>query len=395
MPSFWGPPHRLRLFTRLASFLRVHAAGFGTADSLARHNKRAAPDGDDLSRIRSTPTIAGAQLSRGQQMVRARRLGLAVATAVLLVGLVAANQSTQTQAPPLAGSRTYRATFTVTVTNSAAKLDTLEVYVARPVEWDTQRNVAIESTSPQPAQTYTDQSSGTGICYWKLQNVPKGVTPVLERFTFTAYDVSFDIDPGAIGEYDKNASLYKTNTRSEKFIEASDSSISSTARQVVGAETNAYRKAGLIYDWVIDHLRYQSIDGLGGAKFALTKGYGECGDYAALFCALLRAEGVPARPVVGYWAESGQPTHVWAEFYLPAYGWVPADPERGDDSREHNRDYYFAQLDSSRRLICSKGFNIKLSAQRTADLLQTYYWWYYGSGVSAQATYNLRIEEIG
>ena len=38
---------------------------------------------------------------------------------------------------------------------------------------------------------------------------------------------------------------------------------------------------------------------------------------------------MPTRPVVGFWAESGQPTHVWAEFYLPGYGWVLADPERG------------------------------------------------------------------
>jgi hypothetical protein len=106
----------------------------------------------------------------------------------------------------------------------------------------------------------------------------------------------------------------------------------------------------------------------------------------------LRAVGVPARPGVGYWAESGRPTHVWAEFYLPGYGWVPADPERGDGTGKP--DFYFARLDSSNRLIFSKGFNIRLSSEHTAGLFQTFYWWYYGSTGETRTDFKLLVEQI-
>ena len=297
----------------------------------------------------------------------------------------------------LTNPRTYRATYSVTITNLTARMDTLEIWIPRPIEWDSQKEVRIEGVTPSPTRTYTDPLYGNGIYYWRFRNRPRRgqSLTVSETFTFTAYDIVYRIDPDSIGPYDVRSQLYRTYTRSERFIEANDPAIRARAREIVGDEVNPYRKARLIYDWVIDHLRYRSIEGLGGAKFALERGYGECGDYAALFCALLRAVGVPARPVVGFWAESGRPTHVWAEFYLPGYGWVPADPERGDNDGEHGRDYYFARLDGSRRLIFSKGFNIRLSSEHTADLFQTYYWWWHGLAGKTRDTFYLTVEPVG
>ena len=98
---------------------------------------------------------------------------------------------------------------------------------------------------------------------------------------------------------------------------------------------------------------------------------------------------------MGFWAESGQPTHVWAEFYLPGYGWIPADPERGDNDGEHGRGHYFARLDGSRRLIFSKGFNIRLTSEHTADLFQTYYWWWHGLAGKTSDTFHLSVEPVG
>jgi hypothetical protein len=303
-------------------------------------------------------------------------------------------QASSTQPDYLANPKSYRATYSITIINIGARMDTLEIWIPQPVEWDSQKDVKIEKVTPTPTRAYSDPVHHNGIYYWRFQNKPGrgGSITVSEQFTFTAYDLIYNIDPGNIGQYDTSSQLYQTYTRSEEFIEAADPAIRARAREIVGSETNPYRKARLIYDWVIDHLRYQSIEGLGGAKFALERGYGECGDYAALFCALLRAVGVPARPVVGYWAESGRPTHVWAEFYLPGYGWVPADPERGDGTGKP--DFYFGRLDSSNRLIFSKGFNIRLSSEHTAGLFQTFYWWYYGSTGETRTDFKLLMEQI-
>lgn len=53
----------------------------------------------------------------------------------------------------------------------------------------------------------------------------------------------------------------------------------------------------------------------------------DCGGFAFLFCAVLRASGIPARPRVGRWAiedPSGN-YHVTAEFYVMNVGWIPVD----------------------------------------------------------------------
>ena len=62
----------------------------------------------------------------------------------------------------------------------------------------------------------------------------------------------------------------------------------------------------------------------------------DCGGLTALFVAAMRASGVPARQLVGRWAETAeagekldgkewQKEHVKAEFYAAGVGWVPVD----------------------------------------------------------------------
>jgi len=70
----------------------------------------------------------------------------------------------------------------------------------------------------------------------------------------------------------------------------------------------------------------------------LSLGSGSCRDYAVLFIALCRLQGLAARFVSGYLFEP--PTseipnpvppemHAWAEVYLPGAGWRGIDPSRG------------------------------------------------------------------
>lgn len=73
------------------------------------------------------------------------------------------------------------------------------------------------------------------------------------------------------------------------------------------------------------------IEGLNvsGAKHTATEGIGSPHDVVCLCVAMLRAAGIPARPVVGY--RRIPPRNrlefvSWAEFYLPDSGWVPFDP---------------------------------------------------------------------
>jgi transglutaminase-like putative cysteine protease len=58
-------------------------------------------------------------------------------------------------------------------------------------------------------------------------------------------------------------------------------------------------------------------------------GAGDCGAFSALFVALCRAAGVPARVVLGAWDSVTMAPHAWAEFHVAGHGWIGSDPSGG------------------------------------------------------------------
>jgi len=280
----------------------------------------------------------------------------------------------------------YFVEYLVKVDNRGFNLTELRVYQPRPVAWDAQTEVEIEEVLPAPSVQGEDSEHGNGIYYWKILGEPKSgksLTFAL-RFTFTAYETRTNIAPNDVQPYDESDPQYILYTRPERFIEVSDPEIADLADQVAGDETNPYLMARSFYDYIVDNAKYNLLgQGLAGAKELCTSGTGECGDYSALFVALCRAKGIPARPIVGYWAISGiDQTHVWAEFYVEPFGWIPVDPTIGQIESD-KRDYYFSNMDNQ-RVILNKGFNITLDPRGPdnyiAAFLQVPLWWYWGSG---------------
>ena len=113
--------------------------------------------------------------------------------------------------------------------------------------------------------------------------------------------------------------------------------VKDTADEIVnaaGAQT-VYQKAFAIYDWMCNNLvRTDDKTVIFGDVVSILKGYkgedggrnaGSCMDMNSVFVALCRAEGIPARTQYGFRFTTLGP-NCRAEFYLPGYGWVPADP---------------------------------------------------------------------
>jgi len=77
-----------------------------------------------------------------------------------------------------------------------------------------------------------------------------------------------------------------------------------------------------------------------GALTAAVNGQGNPNDLVCVCVALLRAAGIPARPVIGVEEDDrNRKTFVtWAEFYLPEAGWIPFDPIAMRGKAIRNRD---------------------------------------------------------
>lgn len=303
------------------------------------------------------------------------------------------------QSSPYVEPRTYRMMYNLTFVNVNAGVDSVEIWMPLPVVWDSQKDVTLEKTDPQVANQSKESQYGNGILYWNLGAVGRGSSKtVMMQIVFTAYDISYQIDPATVGTYDKASPEYKQYTKSEDYVEAAYAPIVQKAKQLVGNETNPYLEARLIYNWVLQHMSYRLVYALKGAKFAYDNGYGECGDYSALFAALSRAVGIPVRLVVGlFWNTLGvyphgsdRGIHVWAEFLLPGYSWVPADASLGDGSARPS-DYFASHPDSNHFLIMSKGTNIQLASGFVLGVFQTGGYWYHGYTGTVDLPYKYSI----
>jgi transglutaminase-like putative cysteine protease len=290
-------------------------------------------------------------------------------------------------------ARIYTVKRTFSIINGDAAVSVLRVWLPSITDWESQKIVSTQTANLAPTSSQVDSFTGTSEDFWEFKSKPARNSSLsfTQQYTVKAFQVKLNTEDPVTVEYNRSNPEYAKYIRADKLIEADNQAIINIARKLAGNESSPYRIARLYYEYVNDYMNYQPIDGIGGALFALKNGYGECGDYAALFVALCRASGIPARPVVGRWAmpENGS-YHVWAEFYLQDVGWVPVDPSFGP---KNNADT-FGNLDNN-LIIFNKAYDISLVPKpqwisQSADLFQTYYWEFWcGSGNSKSVTVDL------
>ena len=135
--------------------------------------------------------------------------------------------------------------------------------------------------------------------------------------------------------------------------------IRDVVRQVVGDEKNAYWIARKVFNYVIGKLEYEMAGGWDVPEVVLKRGKGSCSEYTFTYIALCRAAGLPARyqgsvVVRGDDASIDDAFHRWAEVYLPNYGWVPVDANKGDAKAPADQARGFGEL-ANRFLITTQG----------------------------------------
>ncbi len=95
--------------------------------------------------------------------------------------------------------------------------------------------------------------------------------------------------------------------------------------------------ARLCYEYVAYNFIYQDSDeDIVGIGYIRDTEKGDCGTLSSVFISLLRYKGIPSRHVAA--VRTNGATHVWAEFYLEKYGWIPVDVTK--KSLDRSGDYF-------------------------------------------------------
>jgi len=210
------------------------------------------------------------------------------------------------------------------------------------------------------------------MLFWDFGKMPEQTTYKANvKFRLESYDVDVDVDPNRVGSYDKTSKEYAVYTRSNHIISITPK-IRELAREAIGDETNPYLQAKRIRAFARKKVRFKVLDFERGRGIKCLLDYpvidektgeeyyeGCCSQEIALIVALCRAVGIPARSVSGYirwnpWMKrddlkakypfetklspeglaatqlyAGLDSHMWGEFFIPNYGWIPTDSKIG------------------------------------------------------------------
>ena len=190
---------------------------------------------------------------------------------------------------------------------------------------------------------------------------------VYYEYEVTLFQTEWNYNNTNIGTIGPSLPEY-TYTAAKPYIESDDPVIIAKSNEITQGLTDIDEKVKVIFEWVSDYLNYTLLDRAIGAKEALNDGEGDCSEFSSLTVALLKAQGIPARKVVGlvmidpdseeniplYYPEIGKtfsyeqlPGHAWIQYYLPNIGWVTADPTWASGSGYKTTGYgdFFDEID--------------------------------------------------
>lgn len=221
-------------------------------------------------------------------------------------------------------------------------LQDVEWRIALPSETARQKIRAIEAIGIP----FTEEIQGNQrVAVFKFDHLAPG-----ERHLFgwkallEVWSIKYRITPRDLENTPELPLEYKTRYLVDDDELAMDTEIiRRAALDAAGRETNLLRQMYSIRNYVYDQLAYGIKPHIDTPDVVLARGIGSCGEYLGVLLALSRLSGIACRTVGRYKCPAHpdqrdiplQPdfNHVWMEFYLPGFGWVPME-SNPDDTRE-------------------------------------------------------------
>lgn len=218
-----------------------------------------------------------------------------------------------------------------------------------------------------------------------------------ENFDITLYPMYIDMDQfKTIYPYDTQSELYKKYTTDKgEYIDTHNPRIKEISDALWNeSKGNIIDYARLCYEYVGANYKYLNPNtGIHKIANTLSIGGGDCGNLASIFVNLLRAKQIPARHIVT--VRPNGTFHVWADFYLEKYGWIPVDANMKLDHPEGN---YFGYCRGD-GIVMSEDICHEVETEPghtfNTTILQNFLYWYgSNSGTKIAATYHIEGKPI-
>lgn len=218
-----------------------------------------------------------------------------------------------------------------------------------------------------------------------------------ENFDITLYPMFIDMDQfKTIHPYDTQSELYKKYTLDKgEYIDTHNPRIVEVSNMLWNeSKGNIIDYARLCYEHVGANYRYLNPNtGIHKIADILSTGGGDCGNLSSIFVNLLRAKQIPARQIVT--VRPNGTFHVWADFYLERYGWIPVDV---DMKLEYPEGNYFGYCKGDGVVMSSDichDVEIEPGRNFNATILQNFLYWYWASsGTKMAATHKVKGRQV-
>lgn len=215
---------------------------------------------------------------------------------------------------------------------------TLDIYLPIPVNRDNQALLGAVRFDPKPDEVIED-IWGQKLAHFTYKDL-KSYSIVKPAWTVDAsiFAVEYFIYPEKVGALeDIPPDIRAKYTQDGDKYRMSDPYIRELAGKIAGGEKNPYWIVRRVYEYLADHLEYnlKPVGGWNPAPTVLRRGTASCSEYSYTMIALCRSLGVPIRYIGavslrGDDASFDDVFHRWTEVYLPPFGWVPFDVNKGD-----------------------------------------------------------------
>ncbi len=262
------------------------------------------------------------------------------------------------------GSRTFTIKYVAHVVDAPAGAKRLRVWLPVPQDTPVQTITALAFEGGAPTFG-TEKKYGNRVACFDVAD-PKPSTDITMSFTCTRAEQVTDLAKVAADGAESDAAA-ATFLAPDKLTIVDDR-MRKMAAEITAGKTTTLEKSKAIYDYVLDHMKYDKSGqgwGRGDTNYACDVGRGNCTDFHALFMSLARASGVPAGFEIGLYLpyERGKQEktggyHCWSFFRVPGEAWVPVDISEA--SKNADRAQYFFGAHTSNRVTLSIGRDLVL-----------------------------------